>query len=1264
MGSNTEKVIYSKYYMRGDTLEITEIDDQFTSMLGYTMEDIREHHYTLFDLIPPEDLEEYQMQLAVQHNVDKRAYLWHRMVCKDGTIVYVFCFGEDSVDSETGEDKVSCLITDTTSIRNLRNEVSEKSALLEGLLDNMAGGAGIFEVRYEDGDGKIKCTYASRNLIEDYDFAFLCEGTASLEQFYSTCVLQTDVNRSEAREKVLKGEDYTLECRIRHKNGGYTWTNVIICPMKTTDNIITCMVLMLDISKRKETELSMQFQNELLKLCVEEEKEKIFDYNLEKDMLTVSTMIDGELKEIAHIEACESQCEKRQWIHPSDKAKAVKVFHHVRKERDNFNVDIRICGDGGKYTWYRCYGVSLENGEGRVCRIVGKARDITEEAMRNRELKQQAERDALTGVYNQTAMMKYVYANVGKEFTGKCAFFILDVDDFKLVNDMWGHETGDKILAQLGRTLRTYVAGRGITGRIGGDEFMIFLYRVSGRQDVERHMAAMRDKMEELPERISLTLAIGAGIAPRMNVDVQGIYKEAAQALYEAKRRGGNTAIIYDKSEMAVMQKDRAEKGVYVAEEDLILNETTDGVYVTDLDDYSLLYLNDVIYRDIKSRKGEFDYKGKKCYEVLCDRAVPCELCNAKALKKHESLYWQRFNELNQCQYVCKDTLIDWEGKRARMEVAYNVSTPADMLHVMEKCLGSNDTLKQCVSQLSDTSMFNNSYHKFLRFVGKYYGAERTCIIEAYERDHIIIHKWKNEHATSKELEQEQGKLSEAFEFFLEHANKKGLVILDNIVQYREKEEELYGKLIRDRTWMLYGTLLKKEDEPIGCLVVVNPKQHVGDMLLLTTLSSFLSSEIIRKKMWEKQEYELSHDPHTGALNRTIYIKRTAELQDAKSVGLASVDINSMRRINNDFGVEHGNKIVIEISDILREAFGDENVYRFQSDEFMILCVDEERDEFVSHVEQARRRLANHEVGASIGYVWDDFEMDIRKMTDHAEELLKIEKLKFHESNADDPKYRQQEIVADLKNKIASGYFHVYLQPKIRMDNESYYGAEALIRAVDPEAGIISPARFIPVLEKTGTIEHIDFFVFEEVCRLVKKWQAEGIPLIPISFNFSRLTLLGTNLIDRVEEIVSAYQVPKSALEIEITESIGDLEYDMIARIAHGLREAGYRLSMDDFGTKYSSISTLSIMKFDILKIDRSMVNTLEQNEISRKIMNHVIAMCQDLGIECIAEGVETEEQANLLQTMECTIAQGYLYGKPMPVEEFSQKYKASLQMG
>lgn len=163
--------------------------------------------------------------------------------------------------------------------------------------------------------------------------------------------------------------------------------------------------------------------------------------------------------------------------------------------------------------------------------------------------------------------------------------------------------------------------------------------------------------------------------------------------------------------------------------------------------------------------------------------------------------------------------------------------------------------------------------------------------------------------------------------------------------------------------------------------------------------------------------------------------------------------------------------------------------------------------------------------------------------------------------------------------------------------------------------------------------------------------------MIPVSFNFSRKTLMEEELIEKMEEIVKRYDIDRQYLEVEITETVGNLEHDLVSEIAKHLHGRSFRLSMDDFGTKYSSISVLSLMRFDELKIDRSMVWNLAGNEISQKVIKHIIAMCADIGVECIAEGVETEEQKQLLKSLNCAKVQGYYYSRPLSVEEFERKY-------
>ncbi len=1128
MKSKSEQVIYSRYYFTADTFQILRIDEQFTNMLGYTMEDIKEHQYSLYDLIPEEDLEDYAAMVRKQTAQTNMAYIWHRMKCKDGSCVFVFCFGEILKDQESGEDIVACLITDTTSLKNLQKEVLEK--------------------------------------------------------------------------------------------------------------------------------------NELLKLCVEEKSEKIFDYDVEKDVFSSFEMLGGQLCETRSVKGFRHQQKGRSMIHPEDRERMVEEFKKAQqKKHEKFHVEFRELNEEGGYTWQRCYGVGLEDGDGKVYRIVGKTQDISEKKLREQELKQRAEMDTLTGIYNHSAMMKHVCADVALDLEGNCAFLILDLDDFKMVNDAWGHEGGDALLSDTGKMLRAYIQGNGMAGRIGGDVFVLFFRHVSGKSDMERHMSLLRDKIRSLSDKMFISASIGAAVSPRVSVDVDRLYKEADQALYAAKRYGGNKEIVFDREAIDEERRKHRDSSVYVEEQDMVLNEMAERVYVMDIETYEMLFMNRPLYEEIEQMKGEFDWRNRPCYEILYDRTSPCEFCNIHRLKKHESLYWQRRSQLNHRQYVCKDTLIDWQGRRAKMEIVYNVTTTADMLQVLEKTLGSIDTLKLCIRQVTDTGAFRYSFRKLLRFVCKYYGAERSSIYEEREDGELITHFWENDSSAGSlpRIDDDVVK-KDIYHAIRKYSNKQGILILDNIVANEHKAPEIVDILKKAKIWTVYSILLKRGDKKLGCLSVVNPKQHVGDILLISTLASFLANEIVRNQINAQQEYELTHDPHTGVNNFGSYMNKIAAQLDIHSAGLAVADVNNMKQINNDFGLEYGNRMVSEVAQILQKSFGAENVYRFHGDKFTVLCMDEDRNTFAGHVEMARQLLAQHEVGACVGYVWDDYDMDFPKMMEHAEDLLRIEKRRFHESRESAPRYRRLELSDEIQKQITGGFFQVYLQPKICMTDGSIYGAEALIRANHPEKGIIPPAKFIPTLEKTGTIDHIDFFVFEEVCKLLAKWQKEKIALLPISFNFSRLTLLQPNLIARVEDIVEKYQVPKHFLEIEITESIGDLEYDMIASIAYGLRQAGYRLSMDDFGTKYSSISTLSIMKFDILKIDRSMVNTLVDNEISRKVMNHVIAMCQDLGIECIAEGVETQEQAELLQNMDCAIAQGYLYGKPMPIGQFAQMYLSS----
>lgn len=225
------------------------------------------------------------------------------------------------------------------------------------------------------------------------------------------------------------------------------------------------------------------------------------------------------------------------------------------------------------------------------------------------------------------------------------------------------------------------------------------------------------------------------------------------------------------------------------------------------------------------------------------------------------------------------------------------------------------------------------------------------------------------------------------------------------------------------------------------------------------------------------------------------------------------------------------------------------------------------------------------------------------------------------------------------------------------MVNGSLVGAEALCRWF--HAGkIIPPAEFIPVLEQTSEICRLDFHMLECVCRDMKRWSDEGRKLIRISINFSRKHIYNAYLPETIAEIVDRYDLPHELIEIEFTESTSEVEFSELKRMATELSNMGFSISIDDFGIGYSSLNLIKDIPWDTLKIDKSFLpdGYGKDNDMSNIMFRHVVSMTNQLGMECITEGVETIEHVNTLRSNGCDIAQGYYFDRPLPVADFEDR--------
>lgn len=252
----------------------------------------------------------------------------------------------------------------------------------------------------------------------------------------------------------------------------------------------------------------------------------------------------------------------------------------------------------------------------------------------------------------------------------------------------------------------------------------------------------------------------------------------------------------------------------------------------------------------------------------------------------------------------------------------------------------------------------------------------------------------------------------------------------------------------------------------------------------------------------------------------------------------------------------------------------------------------------------------------------------------------------------------ERRVEDDMDAALARHEFKVYLQPKISTAQETLAGAEALVRWIHPQEGFIPPNKFIPIFERNGFILKLDDYMLEEIAKQQAQWISEGRKVVPISVNISRAHFAKEDLAEHICSIVDKFQVPHNVIELELTESAFFDDKDVLLQTVKKLREAGFPVSMDDFGAGYSSLNSLKELQLDVLKIDADFFRGVDAQERGMLIVSEVIDLAKKLNMKIVAEGIESREQVDFLTEQECDLIQGYFFAKPMPIAEFEEKYK------
>lgn len=417
------------------------------------------------------------------------------------------------------------------------------------------------------------------------------------------------------------------------------------------------------------------------------------------------------------------------------------------------------------------------------------------------------------------------------------------------------------------------------------------------------------------------------------------------------------------------------------------------------------------------------------------------------------------------------------------------------------------------------------------------------------------------------------------------------------------------------------------------------------------------------------------YDSMTGIPNITMLNKVIAKtFEQGGQIGYCGnfINIKNMKILNNRYTQVNGDRLIVMYANKLVEFVGQDGlVARLGGDNFVIFIKrirENELLEYLKNIEVTLKLAEGNELTVKLearaGYYFLDEKttpVDVIRNCDialryarndeEADYVMFVESMK---SGMLRIKQLEENIPFAIKNKE----FRIYYQPKADIsdaDDFKLVGAEALVRWYKDDE-VISPGEFIPVLERNGMVTLVDFYVFENVCKAIKDWEKRGLKPVRISSNFSRRHLFDECFADKVEDIVRRYEVDPKYLEIEITESYDNEDMYALKEFERRMHQIGLKLTVDDFGSGFSSIKMLKNIVSDTVKLDKSIVDDIGTGDDgSDNIIKYIIQMILSLGKDIIAEGVEYKHQADYLRENGCNKIQGYMYGRPMPINEFEE---------
>ena len=973
-------------------------------------------------------------------------------------------------------------------------------------------------------------------------------------------IYQKIMDVKEAEQKIK------LEFRILNREKIFIWltlTAKVISIEEDETRVLKAGIL--DITKQKEVEEELYIQNERYRIVEEISNDILCEYDMKKDILILPNKYTEKLGGNRIIENFSKGLSNSAYLYPGDYCELLKLLKESRKQGEVITFQFRMNLFSEEYRWYEGMFIAICNEKQELVRLLGKLKDIDEEKRKYYELQKNVQLDPLTNLYNKMAIQEMVDTYLLNDDTQKeQALMIVDIDDFKSVNDTMGHVFGDNVIKLVADGLRECIGNIGWVGRIGGDEFMI-LIKDKARKEVEEIAQKVTRIFYEIytgEENVHISGSTGIAMYPKDGKTCEELLKKADKAMYIIKNSVKNWFHFYD--------------------------DTTENKFL--------------------ERKKET--KGR--------------------LKKIEKNILRR----NSYQY-------------------------------------NREIISNAFDVLATTKNFSGGLNVLLDRIGKAYHLDRIQVLKANEKSLMLEVKylWKR-HIVKVNSEDSHHEIRSYFSGWKEFEDAFG----GNGMIVTEEGGKKIACGIYDNLENLLGCILYESGQRRHKWTT----EEKDTFLEITKIiSHFLTSHARQQRNSEKIQKLSNYDRITGLYQYPQFQQELAHILKTNTIGNIAVvnsDIRNFKYINDTYGLEAGDRILKAFAQkfIINNPYciagcriyADNFIYitRMNTKETLEKIILEKNLEFEE--EQGKLYLSsNFSIYTGI-YIISDYNLEpiqILGCAGLAKKYVKEHnqiKCAFYDKTMKEGLLREGRILAEIKNALLEKKLVPFLQPRFSLDTLEVIGAEALVRWKQNHKDYYYPTNFISVLEKSDDIIELDFCIYEQVMELMHGWMEKGKKMIPLSINFSRMHSYTQNYEKKIIEFADKWKIPHELIEIEVTESVFLNNTEALQKKLLVLQEAGFKISIDDFGSGYSSLGIISRFPVDIIKLDQSFLKDNSLSNQTASVIKAMAEMAKDMKVQFVCEGIETKEQIEFLIQCGCMMGQGFVFAKPMPIKEFEERYR------